>query len=72
MKWINNIGGYVSYVYSDMKIPDLIFVTKRFELENLKFEVVVGVLIQMVRRNKEYKNNQIDMIELHNVIKFGN
>ncbi len=72
MKWINNIGGYVSYVYSDMKIPDLIFVTKMFELENLKFEVVVGMLIQMVRRNKKYKNNQIDIIELHNVIKFEN
>jgi hypothetical protein len=55
-----------------MKIPDLIFVTKMFELENLKFEVVVGMLIQMVRRNKKYKNNQIDIIELHNVIKFEN
>ncbi len=40
MKWINNFGGYGSYVYSSMKISDLIFVTKMFELENLKFELL--------------------------------
>jgi hypothetical protein len=40
MKWINNIGGYGSYVFSSMKISDLIFVTKMFELEILKFELL--------------------------------
>jgi hypothetical protein len=40
MKWIKNIGGYGSYVYSSMKILNMISVTKMFELENLKFELL--------------------------------
>jgi hypothetical protein len=40
MKWINNIKGYGSYVYSDMKISDLISITKMFELQILKFELL--------------------------------
>jgi hypothetical protein len=40
MKWINNIGGYGSYVYFSMKNSDLIFVTKMFKLEILKFELL--------------------------------
>jgi hypothetical protein len=40
MKSINNIGGYGSYVYSRMKILDLVFVIKMFELQILKFELL--------------------------------
>jgi hypothetical protein len=40
MKWIKNIGGYGSYVYSGTKISNLISITKMFELENLKFELL--------------------------------
>jgi hypothetical protein len=40
MKWFNNVKGYGSYVYSDMKISDLISITKMFELQNLKFELL--------------------------------
>jgi len=33
---------------------------------------MVGMFIQMVIRNKKNKNNQIDIIELQNVVKFEN
>jgi hypothetical protein len=33
-------GGYGSYVYSGTKISNLISITKMFELENLKFELL--------------------------------
>jgi hypothetical protein len=36
--WCEDLYG--SYVYSGMKILDLIFVTKMFELEILKFELL--------------------------------
>jgi hypothetical protein len=41
MKSINNIGGYGSYVYSIMKKLDLISVIKMFELQILKFELLI-------------------------------
>jgi len=33
---------------------------------------MVGMFIKMVIKNKNNNNNKIDIIELHNVIKFEN
>jgi hypothetical protein len=33
---------------------------------------MVGMFIKMVIKNKNKNNNKIDIIELHNVIKFEN